>query len=311
MIQRERCRNVLGSLLNSQAVSPWSATGVALDCQTIKGNSGSPIMNTMGEVVGIVQAYRPQKYSQLVEANFRRFNLKMPEKIKRHSIFTNLSCVSFKDSLFQAPECNTAKHLGFTECLGTSGADNMKRAQEAIDIWQKDLPEIFLYDIVSKKSDGSIEARARCVKPETQEETYATFVKRKGIAGLGGRRLEITYPRIYKLGANMEIDSDLRLESQLNFREDYRLNYRMRLDQKRKAWTGIMTSTFKDPSLRIDLTKIELPVQLNECTEEELKDGNQAKVEILDGTELSEIEFLKLGTVEEPAIIDCKDKNIL
>lgn len=309
-LERVSCRNVLGSLLNIQAVSPWSSTGVALDCQTVEGNSGSPIINNGGEVVGIVQAYRPGRYSKHVEENFKNFNLRMPEQIKAHLIFTNLSCVSLQGISSEISQCAIAKRLGFVECLGLNGSDNMESARVAIELWRQDLPDIFMYDIVSKKKDGSVEAKPRCVKPESESRSYADYVERKGIAGLGGKRLELIYPRVYKLGSDMEVDSDLRLSSRLKFREDYRLSYRMRLDRKKNKWVGNMNSTYKDRRLGIDLTTIELPVRLEECSQEQLALGTLEKIQLLDGTVLTEDEYLSQIPVEPTSQVDCRDRNL-
>lgn len=83
------CRVVVGSLINFKGTTPWSETGLSRDCQGIRGNSGSPVLNTNGEAIGILQSSMndlPKTFKTVFDTS---------GKVPDHFIFTNFSCVEY------------------------------------------------------------------------------------------------------------------------------------------------------------------------------------------------------------------------
>jgi hypothetical protein len=94
-----RCETRLKSDLNQKYTTQWYETGLAVEkrvadlsspCLVIPGNSGSPVINESGEVIGIAQAFTTSLTaafkSDLVE---RRW----PERIPGHFHFTQVNCI--------------------------------------------------------------------------------------------------------------------------------------------------------------------------------------------------------------------------
>jgi hypothetical protein len=301
----DSCRIALGSLLNLQATNSWAKTGLAVDCEAIPGNSGSPVLNNNGEVIGILQSKMKDQFLVNLEHSFKQFGLNLPDQVKPHFIFTNLSCIESEGILEKMDKCEQGQKLAFTDCLELDTEENEKRASRVVDVWKRELPDIFVYNFIANIADGgSISADPLCVKTKEQTSSYSTYVKRKGIIGFRKDNIELKYPKIIKLGARFETDHDLRLRPTMDFREDFRSEYEVKIEQSSQKWNGTINSTYNDS--RFNLSSIKIPTNISSCTKQQIESGDQSFVKMKDKTLLTEAEYLELEEKKKKNQIMCE-----
>lgn len=288
----DSCRVALGSLLNLKATNSWAETGLAVDCEAIPGNSGSPVLDSSGKVIGILQSKMRSQFLANLESSFKKFGLELPDQVKPHFIFTNLSCIESEGILQKQSKCESGKKLAFTSCLEMDEEENEKRGARVVDVWKNELPDIFVYKFVTNiKDGGSINAEPLCIKNSEQVSSYKSFVKKKGVIGFRRDHLNLNYYRTMKLGAKFSVDEDLRLQPTMDFIEQFRSEYNVDLKLKNNTWEGTFNSTLNQRG--IDLSQVKLPLKVTSCTQAQIDRGNLSYVKMLDGSLLTEKEYIE------------------
>lgn len=271
-LEIEECRVVLNSLLNFKSTSAWSRTGVILECDGIKGNSGSPILNNNGNVIGILQSKMLTQHFQIVKDAFKRFNLELPKNIKPHVLFTSFSCIDDPvNGLEKAPECLSAEKLHIVDAIGFENEKNSDNIQMLYNNWKEDLPSIFIYDLKMDATETGMHALAHpiCVKPKDKFYQYDDYVKTYDINSIFSyRAINLEYPHGIVLKINLNVDEYYRLKSEFEFKEE-RTIYNIFLKRKNYHWTGTTNSTYISSSFDFGSNKIELT--LPECSEQQLE----------------------------------------
>lgn len=166
-----RCETLTGSLLNSNYISPWSETGVAVkmansyeSCKIIPGNSGSPVLNARNEIIGLAQSYASSDFvkifsSDIFSTEFSKqvgINIKfsMPSSVPDHFHYTQVLCVRSPTNS-QYPNITCASNIPKTTSNqeeATTGFDNASSIDQYIQNLKKQSlelrPSIFDFDIV-------------------------------------------------------------------------------------------------------------------------------------------------------------------
>lgn len=306
-----QCTAALNSLLNLNSVSPWSHTAVAVDCEAIGGNSGSPVLNLQQEVVGILQS-KLLDGAKLKEA-FQKFAVGVPSRFSPHFVFTNLTCVPDPVTKeFATTECTAAKKLNFTDCMSVNTQENEDNAKRISKDWNDSLPPIFLYKLTTEAATAATQAVPMCVVPKaTLGAKFDTYVQKKSALSWGGPVISLRADLATKLSIKLKFDSQYRLTSTLDLKEEYRHSFDVLLEKKGKDWIGSynMASTRSGYDL-IDFGRIKFPLAIGDCTAEQIKTANlevarMANGEILTEAQLKERTKADAATAQKPEAKYC------
>jgi hypothetical protein len=178
------CKAQTESMLNFQYVSEWSDTGLAVQkdiygktCKIMQGNSGSPVLNTRGEIVGFVQSYATDNYIKLLKLGFLEKDLKqkykmdvkleMPSSMPQHFHFTQSICV-------KNPKAIDSENLTCKNNLKKNSDDdfysdfeNAKNVDEYVanikSTIVRSYPQFLTYDLVKKQDDYSYSVHPVCL----------------------------------------------------------------------------------------------------------------------------------------------------
>lgn len=292
-LEIENCKVGLGTLLNPKSTNSWSKTGVGLGCQATGGNSGSPVLNEEGHVIGILQSKMLSQYKKLVENNFKKFKLELPQNILPHMLFTSLSCVTDPvTGILNEQKCSYGESLAITDCIAFDIASAEANSQRVSDRWKKDLPSIFIYEFVTEENTLTTQAHPICVKPKSKYADYDRYVTLKGFVGFRKETLNLIYPHAISMGGRFNVDEEFRIESELQFVEEFRLPYSVDLVKEEGQWRGTKSSAgSSDWRAGLGFTKIKIPITLPECSDQQLNSDEISKIKISNGDVLTEQEY--------------------
>lgn len=292
-LEVESCKVGLGTLLNPKASNSWSRTGVGLGCQATGGNSGSPVLNDAGEVIGILQSMMSDQYRRILVEMFKRFKLEVPRNLIPHMLFTSLSCVSDPvTGLGNEQKCNFGEELSLIDCIAFENDRTEANNKHIYEKWKADLPPIFVYQFVSEESTSlSVQAEPICVKPKSVYGDYDRFVSRTGVLGFRKENLDLVYPQFITVGGRFAVDDEYRLEPEIRFVEELRSEFSINLVKENGRWAGTTNQTYSDWRAGIDFTKTKIPLSLPECTDEQMNSGEIAKIKLRGGGVLTEREY--------------------
>lgn len=305
-LETEFCRIGLGTLLNPKGTNSWSKTAVGLGCEVQNGNSGSPVLNSQGKIVGILQRRATEKYRRVLMQNFSTFELKVPDKIIPHMIFTSLSCIA--DPItngYNREKCSYGENLSITECIDFNNEKSIANNQLVYDQWKNDLPSIFVYEFEIDEKTLTAQAQPICVKPKDKSVDYQRYISLDGIFGLGKEHLNLTYSHEIEVGASFNVDFEFHLEPELDFVVKSRSNYVVDLIKENDKWVGNtwmgrkysrgFNSTDVDAMYfnleLIDHIQAKTPMSLSECTEQQLNAEEVLKVVLANGEIVTEQEY--------------------
>ncbi len=293
-----QCKTAMNTLLNLNSVSPWSQTSVAVDCEAIGGNSGSPVLNLQNEVVGILQ-------SKLIDGTklkqaFQQYANGIPTHFTPHFVFTNLSCVPDPvTKQFATLECGAAKKLNFTDCLDADTRENKDNAARISKAWSDSLPPIFLYKMTTEAATSATQAVPMCVVPKTTVgASYDSFVPKKGTFSRGGPEISLRASLVTKLSIKLKFDSQHRISSTLDLKEEYRQSFDIVLEKNGKSWVGSYSMV---PSSGFDFSRVKFPLSILDCTPEQMKTANVEVARMANGEILTEAELTERMKVDAVA----------
>lgn len=304
-LEIENCKVGLGTLLNLKSTNSWSKTGTGLGCEAIGGNSGSPVLNNDGHVVGILQSKMLDRYNRFIEESFKKFKLEMPNRMLPHMLFTSLSCVSDPvTGTHNEQKCSYGEGLGFTDCIAFENDKTTANSERLYNGWKGQLPSIFVYEYETDEKTLTTRAQPICVKPKGKYADYDRYVSLEGLIGFREETLSLTYPHAITVGGRFNVDDEYRLEPELNFVEEVRSDYSVDLVKKEGKWTGTTNSTYSDWRIRFDLTKLKIPMNLTECTDEQISADEVSKVKLSNGDVLTEKEYERRQKSKEKKVCE-------
>jgi len=171
-----KCSNVHNSIGMMSVNSSWSKIGFGVGCQIVSGNSGSPVLNRSGAVVGVASASWLEKVMDSLLQLAGRLDSTFDSSVRSfpdHAIFTNFSCV--KDPVTNRQKsrlCELNDSLEFAQCAGLKSAEvNYASLFESTKKWAESLDNNFLYKVTRmadekepENSDSTIKSEPLCVK---------------------------------------------------------------------------------------------------------------------------------------------------
>ena len=103
---------VLGTSLLSEEVKHNSSIETS-DCFIVNGNSGSPVLNNKGEVLGVAQSYYSNRFLELIESIELGVQLlagdyiqyRFPETVPKHIHFSQLRCLNISSDEIERGDC--------------------------------------------------------------------------------------------------------------------------------------------------------------------------------------------------------------
>lgn len=215
-ISEAYCNTTQRSLLNTRYTSEFSPTALAIGCSAEHGNSGSPVFNQLGEVIGILQAKKKPEFLALLRDPMRQLGAEVPGVAPNHFVFTNLSCVEDPETgrLANEAACSAAHKGDFLATIGTAdfAKDADVKASAAIQAWRQRLPSIAYWKFSFDKKVSMVSAFPRCLRPlaDWPEEIRETQDRQ----GLFWRKK--TFRFSYETG--MRVSPKLELDAQMRFR---------------------------------------------------------------------------------------------
>lgn len=290
-LEVESCKVAIGTLLNLSSVSAWSKTSVGIGCHVTGGNSGSPVLNQDNEVLGIVQAMLTENYSAGINRSFEMFKLELPQNLKPHGIFTNLSCIN--DPVFgviEKEKCANDQKLQFTDCIDFENKDSQANSKRVIERWKKELPSVFIYRFTIDPKE--ITADPVCIKPKASFADYEKFVASEGLV-FRKHKLELAYPRSMGMGARLMMDEDYRLKPEVQFVDQTRSTYIVHLVQNNELWSGSMQSASSRWQDRLGLAAEKISITVPFCTDAQLKAGDKTRVRLQNGDIVDDVGLQK------------------
>lgn len=152
------CTSVQKSLLNLYAIHPFSRTALAIGCEARPGNSGSPVMNTAGEVIGILQSKKVSEYLwYLGDQLARRSQLELPQDPPDHFTFANLSCVAHPVTGWREDkECDYYRNRSLAHVFNMIVDPSFEAFGTIKSKWRYKLPSAFEYNIETTSGFASI-----------------------------------------------------------------------------------------------------------------------------------------------------------
>lgn len=243
VIGEESCQVVLGSMLNLVAATSWSPTGTALGCTAFSGNSGSPVLNENGEVLGILQSNASDKYLATLKDGFLQYGIRPPATLPPHFQFTNLTCVSDPvDNSFVDSRCQVVENYSVFSCVSANDKATAKDLEDRLIEWTDRLPEVFAYNFYMDEMTEAIEARPACVVPkEGNEKIHIKFVTLNGSYGFRKENIETRYKYSVSFKPTLTIDSELKVLPP-KFEVGNALDAKVQLEKTGSRWIGKMLS---------------------------------------------------------------------
>ncbi len=285
LIETKSCPIVMSSLLNIISVTQWAKTGVAVGCTAVHGNSGSPVLNEAGSVIGILQSeIDADEHRKLMKKIFEQYLLPLPSRFKPHFIFTHLACVP--DPMTGEPaktECKEHEKLNISHCgLVDVLGNNDPKMNEIDQTWRKSLPNTFIYRWIFSLGTKATSADPLCVKSEAVgRKKTLDFIFPKSMS----QKFQFSYDEEYRFNPTLKVEPPSQFE--------YRIALNRQKNKKSTFWEGESHSTYSSLLLGIDLTQMKTPHTLPLCSKEQLEAPPINLVQLTDGKLITEEEYRK------------------
>ena len=167
------CKVKFGGLLSMASVSPWSDVVSGYDCTIVQGNSGSPALNSEGEVVGIIHStFNLTSFSQTIRDSFASALsiINSDQRLSPSFEMTNTQCISenILRPYFNKNQCEIAKKLDWDLCFQRRGRlqsliDRASGNLNDVDQWEADLPSFFRKDLILDRDQSVVGFYPKCI----------------------------------------------------------------------------------------------------------------------------------------------------
>ena len=302
VLEQTRCTGALGTLLNLKSASPFSETAVAFDCSVRPGNSGSPVVNSQGEVVGIAQAFLLEGYNQLLQANFLQYSQTLPPTLPPHVLFTNLACVPDPvTKQYAITECEGAMGLNLFSCLDRSDPGLATGLTQTYEPSKQKLPPIFLYTKTQDIKSGSMTAIPHFVVPKKAVgSTYEDYVRKSGLVyGFRTEKIDTLVPLDLAVKGRLKFDSYYRVVLPIVFAGETSGERRIELEKDGEVWTGNISS--RKELFGIGHWQTEKTISLRDCTDRGLANGNVELARLETGEIVNEVRATEIANLAKSA----------
>lgn len=171
-----QCQVVQKSLLNLYAIHSFSRTGLAMGCEARGGNSGSPVMDAGGAVIGLLQSKKVSDYLlHLGDQLARRSQLKLPEEPPPHFVFSNMSCIPHPITGARAQsDCDYYRERSLAHVFNLVVDPAFEKFGTITSKWRYKLPNAFEYFIDTVPGFATIlTATPLCVKRQFLQKNAA------------------------------------------------------------------------------------------------------------------------------------------
>lgn len=262
------CRSVLNSLLNPAAASAFSAVSLAVGCRAQPGNTGAPLLNPRGEVVGFIQTPAPGS---------------SPAPRPPFVNFTNMACVSNPTNGAGAhPNCARVAAATVATC-GAREVDTDRVRGDVIDQIAASLPPIFRYKITYDEFRRAVVAEPKCVV--TIQQDVNAWIKYVRISKwFTPASIDVAYDAVTKLESAVETDEVWRIKPALKITRGEVWPQRYRLKYGRD-WDGTVSRE------RTSGQSFNLAISLGVCASSAYEAGDERGFRTADGRELTATEW--------------------
>lgn len=270
------CQILHGSLLNPNSSNSLSVSQLATLCEkksvdSMKENSGSPVFNKYGEVVGILQSAHAIEFQNWQSDGFEKFGLSYDPELNYFN-FTTLSCIKSPQNEPLPGACATQKDQDiFSELekkqksmlLGQNErADFKKLAASMTSV----LPRFFKYQYRQLESTSQIVAVPRCALTENQSKNifkYSDVAFKRGIFW-GPLQIDLKIQNTLNYRRKYQADKTYVLSPYVVIEEIDRSTTLFELKKSGTNWNGTMQENPQEGQLLP-----EKAVTIPECTEQQ------------------------------------------
>ncbi len=272
------CKSNTQNILNIGSPSKWSRVGLALGCETTQGNSGSPIVNERNEVIGILQAYAGEKYRKRLVDSFKEFKLTVPKKIPHHGLYSNMSCIPDPvTNTYNKEQCDFWRDKTIFNCLSSQNKETNESITETITSWGEQLPDIFLYHLITNKRTGMYSAEPFCTKTVNQVDNYDNFVTLDGVFGFRKEKVSVSFDQAIKIGAQFSVNHNYVLDEALEITEEFKGNYTFEVIKNGNTWKGFKKLNSQNILItKSKLDQIKIPFEIPDCTDEDITTAEES-----------------------------------
>jgi hypothetical protein len=252
-LDTEVCKVTIGSILNHFAATPWSYTGVALGCSSVEGNSGAPLLNSEGAVIGILHGSAKPVFSEKLYARYPELKSKFPDPPPVHGQFTNMACILPTSA--ENPNCRSDPGISIFEILNRSvdtGVQQQKNVAR-FNLWLSSLPKAFAYQLLSSQKTNAIFATPECVK-----DSGSLGVEPKT------EKVEIRLESPLLFQSFYDLDAEFRVRLAPPSKENQPQS-RVVLARNAAIWSGTLQTVTTDEFGNF-VTPIEVPLSLPVCS---------------------------------------------